>query len=838
MVNEKNPSGQRSLSANRSEMKTYQSNSTSMKSEPSRSAVNSTNWHSQNLIHNLADIPESWGLTPILDKSPLRPDWQHETVIPRNELTQLLRDGQQLWSEKKQQEWHCRWTGYGLRTGDRSNGLIAIDVDGSTAAQLLQILSNGDLPLTPEWTSGKPGKRQLVYQLPEAVQAQLHDFNRSVLNEREGYQTLRDEKGKPIEQLEFRYNCCQSALPPSKHPETDGYKWTQSPKNTPVAAAPQWLCELVLKLADCERAKTEKPTIALAIATAPTDNPWDIRNLAPYLEGYNPNGRKEAITCKCPAHNGTSDDSLHIERATGAFKCHAECDSKAVYHAALEVAKFKGYQLAKQQPKERERQTIADLLLEIASQADYFHTSDGKGYADIAIAGHRETYPIRSKQFKDWLQYQLFMQYRKAAGSETVNSVLNILEGQARFEGEERSVFLRVAEYEGKIYLDLGTKDWTAVEISDRGWQIVSDYPVRFRRSPSMLPLPIPEPGGNILELKQVLNFGDRDWVLVLCWLLFCLYPNHPHPILILNGEQGSGKSFTSKTLKSFVDPQKSPLLSEPKDLRDLSISANNRWLLGFDNLSGISNYLSDALCRIATGGGFATRTLHENDEETIFEFTRPIVMNGIDSLATRSDLLERSILVTLPTIPVDRRLTEDELHLRLENIKSRVFGALLIVVSETLKKLPSVQSHRLPRMADFAKWAIAAEEALGFTPGSFLAAYDSNRQTGHETALEASPVATAVCKLMETKDLWQGTASERREALESLTDERTTKSRNWANNSRSLGKTLARIVPDLRGIGIEYTRPPSKNRLIRLEKTVKQTLQMSLTSELIQADK
>lgn len=218
-----------------------------------------------------------------------------------------------------------------------------------------------------------------------------------------------------------------------------------------------------------------------------------------------------------------------------------------------------------------------------------------------------------------------------------------------------------------------------------------------------MLPLPMPEPGGNILELKQVLNFSDRDWVLVLCWLLFCLYPNHPHPILILSGEQGSGKSLTSKTLKSFVDPQKSPLLSEPKDLRDLAISANNRWSLGFDNLSGISNYLSDALCRIATGGGFATRTLYENDEETIFEFTRPIVINGIDSLATRSDLLERSILVTLPTIPEDRRLTEHELHSRLEKIEARVFGALLTAMSETLKKLPDVQFHRLPRMADFA---------------------------------------------------------------------------------------------------------------------------------------
>lgn len=139
MVNEKNPSGQHSVSANHSEMKTFQSDSISMKSESSRSVVNSTNWHSQNLIHHLAEIPESWGLTPIRDKSPLRSDWQHEPVIPRDELTRLIRDGQQLRSEKTQQEWHCRWTGYGLRTGDRSQGLMAIDVDGSTAAQLLHV---------------------------------------------------------------------------------------------------------------------------------------------------------------------------------------------------------------------------------------------------------------------------------------------------------------------------------------------------------------------------------------------------------------------------------------------------------------------------------------------------------------------------------------------------------------------------------------------------------------------------------------------------------------------------------------------------------------------------
>lgn len=293
-------------------------------------------------------------------------------------------------------------------------------MDGSTAARLLQIISNDDLPLTPGWTSGKPGKRQLVYQLPKSLQAQLHGFNRWVINEWGEYQTLRDEFGKPLEQLEFRYNGCQSALPPSKHPQTDSYQWIHSPENTPVAIAPQWLCDLLTKLVERERSKTEKPRPTQAIATDPTDDPWDIRNFASDLEGYNPNGRKEAITCKCPAHNGTSDDSLHIERATGAFKCHAECDSKAVYHAALEVAKSERYQIP-QQPQQVKERKIADLLLEITLPAEYFHTSDGKGYADLAIAEHRETYPIGSKQFKDWLQHQLFTKYRKAAGSETMN---------------------------------------------------------------------------------------------------------------------------------------------------------------------------------------------------------------------------------------------------------------------------------------------------------------------------------------------------------------------------------------------------------------------------------
>lgn len=296
-----------------------------------------TTTYSSPLISALEYLPATWALTPILDKSPLRPDWQTESPVTRAELIGLLEKGQHLWSHKKQKNWHCKWTGYGLLTGDRSGGLIAIDQDGPTAGILLEQLSGGDLPLTPAWTSGKRGKRQLVYQLPPEVQARLHNFNRGVLTDgcAEG------------ELLELRYNRCQSALPPSRHPETGGYRWIDAANHVPVAPAPQWLCELVLQFAEREqRAAAAKAAEQVNRGPAQTasENPWDIRNFVQFLEGGS--SRRQGWSCyKCPAHNGVSDDSLHVEDSSGAFKCHADCDSKQVYHAAKEIAIAHGYQL-------------------------------------------------------------------------------------------------------------------------------------------------------------------------------------------------------------------------------------------------------------------------------------------------------------------------------------------------------------------------------------------------------------------------------------------------------------------------------------------------------------
>ncbi len=201
----------------------------------------------QAIADALKNIPAHWNLTPLRDKAAFRPNWQTEPFINHNNFTTWLLDGEEKISSKGFKPYRAYISGYGLRTGDSSNGLVALDVDGASAEPVLKALSNGDLPQTVSWTSGKPGRRQLLFQVPDEYRGQLVDFNRSVITEHNGVRTADGEI------LELRYNKCQSVLPPSRHPQTGAYHWLNSPTVIDVAIAPAWLCELLQKLANQEK---------------------------------------------------------------------------------------------------------------------------------------------------------------------------------------------------------------------------------------------------------------------------------------------------------------------------------------------------------------------------------------------------------------------------------------------------------------------------------------------------------------------------------------------------------------------------------------------------------
>lgn len=291
----------------------------------------------------LKDIPAHWSLTPLQDKSPRRDNWQTEPPIPHDIIAGLIVRGDEGVSKKTGKPYHRYWSGFGLRTGEASGGLLAIDVDGESAQPLLEAISFHDIPTTVSWTSGKPGRYQLLFQIPDSIREPLKDFNRAVITEWENLKTARDAEGKPAELLEFRYSNSQSCLPPSRHPTTGGYYWLNNPADVPVAIAPDWLCQLLLKLASAEKqqleAKCEKQHLIeerrkqrQATGLESSTSLFDVieqatRRLSPEeafnWTGHNwkHQGQREWVGY-CPRHQSKSGTAFHVKPDTLEWFCH------------------------------------------------------------------------------------------------------------------------------------------------------------------------------------------------------------------------------------------------------------------------------------------------------------------------------------------------------------------------------------------------------------------------------------------------------------------------------------------------------------------------------------
>jgi hypothetical protein len=480
--------------------------------------------------------------------------------------------------------------------------------------------------------------------------------------------------------------------------------------------------------------------------------------------------------------------------------------------------------------KRKEKDEAADPSTRIvrlvnAAGAKLFHTVDHEAFADIKVGNHRETWRLKDPAFKHWIGSLYYQEMRKAPSDLNTGAALNVLEGQANYAGEEKTVHIRVAQLEDRIYIDLANDRWEVVEIAASGWRVSADSPVKFRRPRGMETLPSPVRGGTMTELRPFVNVGNEDhFLLILGWLVAAFRPTGPYPILVLEGNHGSAKSTTSRLIRSLIDPNSAPLRSTPASERDLMISASNAWCPLFDNVSHIKPWLSDCLCRLSTGGGFSTRQNYTDDEEKMFNATRPLMLNGIRVGMEKADLLDRSIVILLDEIQDSERKTETEIRAKVKGARPRIFGALLDAVSCALRRLAQVEIAKPPRMADFAYWASAAEPSFGCQPGAFLKAYEANRQDANELSLEAS-VLVPYFKAIAEEAEWSGTAAELLQALnEAAKKDGSSRDHNWPRNPARLAGEIRRLLPNLSGadlkIEMRKTAGTNSRKLITISKT------------------
>ena len=372
-----------------------------------------------------------------------------------------------------------------------------------------------------------------------------------------------------------------------------------------------------------------------------------------------------------------------------------------------------------------------EALLQVCDSAEIWRSPDGETYATVEVNGHVEHHAIQGKGFRDWMLGELARRYcskgRPASATESaVRDAKMGLEARAHHGALRKDAPLRVAGAGEQMFIDLGTPDWRAVEVAADGWRVVDQTPVPILRARRTGGFPKPTPGAGLAALRDILgHLPDDDFILFVSWCLGALLPNGPYPILILGGEQGSGKSTLARLAQRLTDPVTGDLLQPPGDDRDLIAAARNNRVLAFDNFSGIRSELADSLCRLATGSEIGGRMLYSNHDTATFSASRPLILNGIPDLAARGDLADRAIVLRLdaPT----RRITERDWAAMIEPVLPLVLGGLLDALVVGLRHLDQTETPDV-RMADFARFVVAAEPALPWLEGAFLSAYWRNR--------------------------------------------------------------------------------------------------------------
>ncbi len=462
----------------------------------------------------------------------------------------------------------------------------------------------------------------------------------------------------------------------------------------------------------------------------------------------------------------------------------------------------------------------SELIALVASQGElFFDDSNRNCFVTVDIESVEHTMLIGSKSFMNWLSYAYYTstknngaEFGMSASESSIKQACYALNGIAEHEGDYHNAYLRTAQKNDTHYLFVANERRQVIEVTATGWRVLNKSPVKFYKTDSMQALPIPVSGGDISELWQFVNVPEKDKPLVLAWMLESLRYETKKPVLAITGMQGTAKSSTNDKIRQLIDPNAANLRAAPKNREDVFVSAGCNWVVCFENISKLTPDIQDAICTLSTGGGFASRKLFTNAEEDIISVMRPVIINSIPTVATAQDLTDRLVAIDLEPLIYreDSEITE-----LWNEAKPAIFGALLDLFVQTLAKLPDVKLNNPPRMADFTKLGEAMMQSQGHPNGVFTSLYIANRTESIAKSLESSPVAVAICEMVEkhcgmSTLVYENTMSN---LLAELSNNKTY-GESLPRSPRGLGDALKRQSPALASYGIHITVGHKKERV------------------------
>ncbi len=456
------------------------------------------------------------------------------------------------------------------------------------------------------------------------------------------------------------------------------------------------------------------------------------------------------------------------------------------------------------------KRKLPTLIVEkVQENALLFTDGKERTYAQFEVAGHKETWTINSRRFKSWL-YKLGKELNNddIPNPENINTVVKYLEALA-FEEPEIKLYNRVAKSDGEFLYDLTNENWQVIRINSQQWVVEDNFPPIFTRHAHQKEQVYPVKGGDVWVLFKFLKVPEGKKLLLLIYIISCFVPDISHPVDLMSGPPGSGKSMTMEFTGDIINPSHTPRLKMPKGDKEIVQVFDHHYATHFDNLDVLPNWFSDIVCRAVTGEGSEYRSLYSDDGAVIREYRRCVGLNGVNVAATQVDLLDRSILVELEKFPEGVRMEEEKLRRNFANEKPRILGGIFDTLVKAMKVYPSVEIYNLPRMADFAMWGYAIGEALGGYGEEFLKLYsDNENERVHETIFQNN-LANAVVALINKHKTWTGTAADLLEDLKIVAenDKIPIDSGSWPKAPAWLARKLNEIQPVLEHLGISLDK-------------------------------
>jgi energy-coupling factor transporter ATP-binding protein EcfA2 len=479
-------------------------------------------------------------------------------------------------------------------------------------------------------------------------------------------------------------------------------------------------------------------------------------------------------------------------------------------------------------------QRRADVMLnEVLVEAEIWHGQDRTPYATVQIREHRENLPITGGRFEDWLHWRAHCGGEPLLNASEVEKVKAGLAALALVDGQAYQTWIRVAQHDDTIVVDLGDESRRCVQIfparadSDERWRLLEEAPqgVKFVRPPGMKQMATPTVGGTSSDLRRWLNVeSEAHFQLAVLWIISSYRPRGPFFVGAVSGPQGSGKSTLTRTLSRLVDPQEAAERSPPREPRDLWVATKGARLLSFDNLSGISSELSDAFCRLSTGAAFATRKMYSDTDEVVIKACAPVLLNAIVDVIRRPDLADRSLQISSRRLTANNRKTEQQYWQEFDEEEGLLLGVIFDGVSAALAGYAETPVPDV-RMADAARFGIAGCTFYNWEPATIATLLRQNRAAANLSVLESNAFAGVLIEFLERQGgEWRGPMKELLTKLEDVAPDRVRRSKSWPATPNAGRAVVDRLKDALESLGFEFDfgRAGGGQRYIHFKRFVK----------------